>query len=278
MEIYGYLFGEECRLKLIYKGHRIYAINQPDQRVAHESTSTLKSLFGYFVGLRRHAAILRTCRQIYQEAASILYGSTVFSLSKIMDIIWLKPGCEPCSFPAQCLQHVQKLKVYVEYDQPQYASWRAERIAYLIKEAGDLRELLLSFHIWQPWATGDDIDTWTQIMLYKSGIFEVLKASRSLRKVHIRVSNFRDLDVACYFEPLVLAITATEDWSCEQDHEPLVKAKERVDGDGNICKEDEYGHRWTWDMRLVPSEPPKSIKWLLLSNRPNTKTERYRLR
>jgi hypothetical protein len=257
-EIYGYLFGKQCRLKLIYKGHRIiYAIKQADQSEAHESTSTFESLFGYYVGLRRHAAILRTCRQIYQEAASILYGSTVFSFSKIVDVMWIKPGYEPCSFPTQCLQHVQKLKVYVDYDEPQYTSWRAERIGYLIKEAGALRELRLSFHIGQLWATGDDIDTWTQIMLYKSGIFEVLKASRSLRKVHVRVSNTRDLDVARYFERLVHAITTTEDWSCEHDHEPLVKAKDRVDEDGNLWKDDEYGHKWTWDLRSVPSEATK---------------------
>lgn len=170
------------------------------------------------------------------------------------------------------------LEISIDHDEPQYSNWKAGRIALLIKEAGALRQLRLSFYICALWATGDLIDIWTQDIVYKCGIPEMIKASRSLRKVYIKVTNTRDLDVARYFAPFVHAITTTEDWSCEHDHEPLVKAKERVDGDGNICKEDEYGHRWTWDLRSVPSEPPKSIKWLLLSDRPNTKTERYRLR
>lgn len=132
----------------------------------------------------------------------------------------------------QCLQHVQKLEISVEHDEPQYSIWRAERIAFLIREAGALTQLRLSFYVSALWATDDLIDDWAQEMVYERGILELLKVSRSLRKVDVIVTNTRDLDVARYFEPFIRAITTTKDWSCEENHEPLVKAKARVDEDG----------------------------------------------
>ena len=256
-EIYGYLFGEKRRLKLIDKGYRYRAINQADQSKELGSTSTFKPAFGYIVGRRRHSAILRTCRQIYHESVPVLYGSTVFSFFKIKALIYTNWSDVPHSFPAQCLQHVQKLEISVEHDEPQYTSWRAERIAFLIREASVMRQLCLSFYICALWAMGDKIDIWTQDIVYKCGIPEMIKASRSLRKVYIKVTNIRDLDVARYFAPFVHAITTMKDWSCEHNHEPLVKAEEGVDGDGIIWKQGQRGHKWTWNLLPVPSEATK---------------------
>lgn len=256
-EVYGHLFGNQDRIELIHKFPPPHVTDQADESNGYEFTSTPKPLSGFLVGLRRHSAILRTCRQIYQEAVPILYGSTVFSFPNSKFAAWIEPSDEPHSFPAQSLQHIQKLEITVDHDEPVTSSRTAERTASLIEEAVALRQLDLSFSIWHFWVTDKWMNIWAQDIVYNSRILEVIKASRSLRKVRIELSEDRNLDEPRYFAPFVHAITTMKDWSCEHDHGPLVKAEEGVDDDGNIWKQRQYGHKWTWSFQLVPSEAIK---------------------
>lgn len=256
-EIYGHLFGKQCHIKLCHKGSYFDALHQADRSKEPGSKSTLKPQFGYHAGLPGCSPILRTCRQIYQEATPILYRRTVFSFPKVEDTVWNDTSGEPRLFPTECLQHVQNLTISVSHDDPMTSSRKAELIAFLIKESSAPRQLRLNFCIMERWVPSDAIDVETQDIVQNSRILETIKASRSLRKIGIILTDTRERDEPCFFAPFVHAIATTEDRSCEYKQVPLVEAREGVDDDGSIWKLDEHGHIWKWRLRSVPIKPPR---------------------
>ena len=192
-----------------------------------------------------YVAILRTCRQIYNEAISIFLARTFSSYTARLNPR-LRSGPlnhGSCQLPVQRLQDIQKLEVNVERDENINSRTLAEMLGSLVEDASAVKRLLLIFFLQPGGGTHENYRTWLQNIVHISRIAKTIAAAKILQDFHITVSDDAETG-GPDFEPLIYAIAPKESWSLDQE---------------DYCYDDgSIGYAWRWILRLASKQLPQS--------------------
>ena len=255
VKIYEYLSNEECRIELTHQESKIQAVERGYHwtwsKAILESQRSCGPSFN--VVPSEYVAILRTCRQIYNEAISIFLARTFFTYTARL-YPRLRSGRlthESCQLPVQRLQDIQKLEVHVERDERICSCTLAEMVASLVENANALKRLHLIFFLQPGGVTHESYRTWLQHIVHISRIAKTIAAAKNLQEIHITVSDDAETG-GPDFEPHVYTIAPKEAWSLDQE--------DYVYDDGKI------GYTWRWILRPATKQLPQSVPGSIAEN------------
>ena len=248
VNIYEYLFNEECRIEFTHYDLKILAVERGYHWTWSKAILESQRPYGlsFNVVPSEYVAILRTCHQVYDEAIPIFLARTFFCYAARLypRLPSGRLNHDSCQLPVQRLQDIQKLEVNVEREEKIDSRTLAEMVASLVEDASALKRLFLIFFLQPGKGAHNSYRTWLQSIVHTSRIAKTIAAANDLQEIHITVSDDAETG-GPDFEPLIYAIAPKESWSFDLE---------------DYCyDEGRIGYAWRWVLAPASKQLPQSV-------------------